>query len=114
MIEYDLRQKQITAEQLNKVLEAGDNITLTVIDSCSLRIDSAGGSGGPNTGIKYHLKNTDDISVLDCFEYLVCGDFILDPGARFTVDAGGRLAVLEGPIFNDGVITNNGVIKLGA
>jgi hypothetical protein len=31
-----------------------------------------------------------------------------------TIDAGGRLAVIEGPILNDGTITNNGVIKLGA
>ena len=110
---WDLRQRQISAEQLAKVLEAGTNITLTVVDSCTLRIDSTGG-GGASTGVKYHLKDTDDITVLDCFEYLICGTFILDTLARFTVDAGGRLAVIDGPILNDGTIINNGVIKLGA
>jgi hypothetical protein len=95
------------------VLEAGTNITLTVVDSCTLKIDATG-SGGPSTGTKYHLKDGDDITVLDCFEYLICGTFILDTLAMFTIDAGGRLAVIEGPILNDGTITNNGVIKLGA
>lgn len=113
MEEYDLRQRQISAEQLSKVLQAGNNITLTVVDSCTLRIDATG-SGGPSTGTKYHLKSTDNITVLDCFEYLICGNFILDSGAQMTIDAGGRLAVIEGPILNDGTITNNGVIKLGA
>jgi len=110
---WDLRQRQISAEQLAKVLEAGTNITLTVVDSCTLKIDATG-SGGPSTGTKYHLKDTDDITVIDCFEYLICGTFILDTLARFTIDAGGRLAVIDGPILNDGTITNNGVIKLGA
>ena len=110
---WDLRQRQISAEQLAKVLEAGTNITLTVVDSCTLKIDATG-SGGPSTGTKYHLKDGDDISVIDCFEYLICGTFILDTLARFTVDTGGRLAVIDGPILNDGTITNNGVIKLGA
>ena len=111
--EYDLRQRAITADQLLKVLQAGTNITLTKIDDCTLRID-ASGSGGPSTGTKYHLKPTDNITVLDCFEYLICGNFILDAGAQFTIDSGGRLAVIEGPILNDGTITNNGVIKLAA
>jgi hypothetical protein len=110
--EYDLRQSQISAEQLAKVLEAGNNITLTVVNDCTLRID-ASGSGGPSTGTKYHLKDGDDITVLDCFEYLICGTFILDTLARFTINTGARLAVIEGPILNDGVITNNGVIKNG-
>ena len=110
---WDLRQRQISAEQLAKVLEAGTNITLTVVDSCTLKIDATG-SGGPSTGTKYHLKDGDDISVIDCFEYLICGTFILDTLARFTINAGGRLAVIDGPILNDGTITNNGVIKLGA
>ena len=114
MQEYDLRQRQISAEQLAKVLEAGTNITLTVVDSCTLRIDSTGGSGGPSTGTKYHLKPGDLITVEDCFEYLICGNFILDAGAQMIIDAGGRLAIIEGPILNDGTITNNGVIKLGA
>jgi hypothetical protein len=102
-----------TANQLFKLLEAGTNITITKTSDCKVRID-ASGSGGPSTGTKYHLKDGDDITVLDCFEYLICGTFILDTLAMFTIDAGGRLAVIEGPILNDGTITNNGIIKLGA
>jgi len=113
VIEIDLRQRAITANQLLKVLEAGTNITLTKVDDCTLRID-ASGSGGPSTGTKWHLKSGDNINVLDCFEYLICGNFVLDVGAQMVIDAGGRLAVIEGPILNDGTITNNGVIKLGA
>jgi len=102
----------INACTLNEILQAGSNITLTVIDECTLRIDSTGGSGGPSTGIKYHLKSTDNITVPDCFEYLVGCDFILDAGAVITVDAGGRLTVHEA-ITNDGVIFNDGLIKIG-
>lgn len=114
MQEYDLRQRQISAQQLSKVLEAGTNIVLTVVDSCTLRIDSTGGSGGPSTGTKYHLKPGDLITVEDCFEYLICGDFIIDSGAQMVIDSGGRLAIIEGPLTLNGVLTNNGVIKLGA
>lgn len=102
-----------TAVQLFKLLEAGNNVTITKTSDCKVRID-ASGSGGPSTGTKYHLSSTDIITVLDRFEYLICGNFILDAGAQMTIDAGGRLAVIEGPILNDGTITNNGVIKLGA
>ncbi len=102
-----------TAGQLFKLLEAGNNVTITKTSDCKVRID-ASGSGGPSTGTKYHLSSTDIITVLDRFEYLICGNFILDAGAQMTIDAGGRLAVIEGPILNDGTITNNGVIKLGA
>ena len=102
-----------TADQLFKLLEAGTNITITKTSDCKVRIDSSGGGGGPSTGTKYHLKDGDDITVLDCFEYLICGTFILDTLARFTIDTSARLAVIEGPILNDGVITNNGVIKNG-
>ena len=70
MIEYDLRQRAITADQLLKVLEAGNNIVLTKVDECTLRIDSTGG-GCNSTGIKYHLKSTDNITVEDCFEYFI-------------------------------------------
>jgi len=102
----------INACTLNEILQAGSNITLTVIDECTLRIDSTGGSGGPSTGIKYHLKSTDNITVPDCFEYLVGCDFILDAGAIFTIDVGGRLTVHQ-TITNDGVIFNDGLIKIG-
>ena len=99
--------------QLFKLLEAGNNITITKTSDCKVRID-ASGSGGPSTGTKYHLSSTDIITVLDRFEYLICGNFILDAGAQMIIDEGGRLAIIEGPILNDGTITNNGVIKLGA
>jgi len=110
MKHYDL-DINISGVDLEKALEAGDNITFSIVD-CKLRIDSTGGSGGPSTGIKYHLKSTDNITVPDCFEYLVGCDFILDAGAVITVDAGGRLTVHEA-ITNDGVIFNDGIIKIG-
>ena len=101
----------ITADQLIKLLEAGNNITLTV-DDCKVRIDANGG-GGSSTGIKYHLKSGDSIIVNDCFEYLVACDLILDVGSQITIEEGGRLVIIEGLITNDGVIVNDGLIKNG-
>ena len=110
MIEFDLRNKSVTADQLLKVLDAGTNISLVKIDNCTLQINSTG--VGQN-GLKYHLKKTDNITVTECYEYNVCGSFILDSGAQFTIDSGGRLAIIVGPIKNDGIIINNGIIKNG-
>lgn len=112
MIEYDLRQRAITADQLLKVLEAGNNITLTKVDECTLKIDASGG-GGVGVGTKYHLKDGDLVTVEECIEYFIACNFILDDGAQMIIDEGGRLVVHDGPITNDGVLTNDGVIKLG-
>ena len=95
---------------LEKILQAGNNITITKIDNCTLEISSSG--GGANNGIKYHLKSTDDITVKDCYEYFIALDFILDNGARFTIENGGRLVIHSGVLKNDGIITNNGLIQI--
>jgi len=97
---------------LEKILQAGTNITITKVDNCTLEISSSGGGGNSN-GIKYHLKNGDNITVQDCFEYFIACGFILDPGAIMTIDSGGRLVIYNGIIQNDGVLLNNGIIKNG-
>jgi len=56
----DLR-KVISADELLKVLQAGNNISI-------------------NKGTKYHLKNGDNITVQDCFQYYLYCNFILDSG----------------------------------
>lgn len=102
----------IDACELEKVLKAGNNITITKLDDCTLEISSSGGSGS-NSGIKYHLKNGDNITVEDCFEYFIACDFIIDNGASITIENGARLIIHSGVIKNDGLITNNGIIKIG-
>jgi len=111
---YTLDTNKISADALLKVLQAGNNTTLTKIDECTVRIDTSGGGGGTSDGTQYHLKLGDDKTVEECIEYLICGTFIIDTGVTFTIDPGGRLAVIDGPILNDGTIVNNGVIKNGA
>lgn len=112
MISYDLRYKYINANQLEKVLQAGSNITITKIDECTLEISSTA-NGGASNGIKYHLKSTDNITVEDCFEYFIACDFILDFGSTFTIENGARFVSHQGLITNDGTITNDGIIKNG-
>ena len=58
----------IDACDLESILKAGNNITITKLDDCTLEISSSGGGGNSN-GIKYHLKNGDNITVQDCYEY---------------------------------------------
>lgn len=105
MINYNL-DTTITADELLKVIEAGSGITLTKIDCCTLRISS---TGGASNGLKYHLKAGDNITVEECFEYCICGDFIVDDGAMFNIEAGGILEV-GGMIVNQGIICNEGII----
>lgn len=97
---------------LEKILKAGNNITITKLNNCTLEISASGGGGNSN-GIKYHLKNGDNITVQDCFEYFIACGFILDTGAIMTIDSGGRLVIYNGIIQNDGVLLNNGIIKNG-
>lgn len=101
-----------TANDLFKLLEEGNNITITKTSDCKVRID-ASGSGGPSTGTKWHLKLGDNITVADCFEYFIACNMIIDTGVTFTIDAGGRLVLHDGPLQNDGTIINDGVIKIG-
>lgn len=98
---------------LENILQAGQNITITKLDNCTLQISATGGGGGDtNNGIKYHLKSGDDITVKDCYEYFIALDFIVDSGARFTIENGGRLVIHSGVLKNDGLITNNGLINI--
>ena len=102
----------IDACDLENILKAGNNITITKLDDCTLEISSSGGGGNSN-GIKYHLKNGDNITVEDCYEYFIACDFIIDNGANFTIENGARLVIHSGVLKNDGLITNNGLIKIG-
>ena len=109
MPSYDLRYNYLTADQLLKVLQAGNNISINKIDDCTVEISSTG--GGTSNGTKYHLKNGDNITVQDCFQYYLYCNFILDSGSSFTIDSGGQLVVQDGTITNDTTIVNNGIIK---
>tara|TARA_R110001606_G_scaffold91591_3_gene204251 strand:+ start:2487 stop:2825 length:339 start_codon:yes stop_codon:yes gene_type:complete len=111
MISYNL-DNIIDVCELEKVLKAGNNITITKLDDCTLEISSSGGGGNSN-GIKYHLKNGDNITVQDCFEYFIACNFIVDNGATMTIENGARLIIHSGIIINEGLITNNGLIKIG-
>jgi hypothetical protein len=95
---------------LEKILQAGNNITITKIDNCTLEISSSGG-GGANNGIKYHLKSGDNIVVEDFFQYYLYCNFILDNGSIFTINSEGQLVVDNGIITNDSIIVNDGIIK---
>lgn len=95
---------------LEKILQAGSNITITKIDNCTLEISSSGG-GGSNSGIKYHLKSGDNIVVEDFFQYYLYCNFILDNGSVFTINSEGQLVVDNGMITNDAIIVNDGIIK---
>jgi len=100
----------IDACDLENILKAGNNITITKLDDCTLEISSSGGGGNSN-GIKYHLKNGDNITVQDCFQYYLYCNFILDSGSIFTINSGGQLVVEDGMITNDAIIVNDGIIK---
>jgi hypothetical protein len=102
----------IDACELEKVLQAGNNITITKLNNCTLEISASGGGGNSN-GIKYHLKNGDNITVQDCFEYFIACDFIIDNGANFTIENGARLVIHSGALKNDGYIKSDGLIKIG-
>ena len=101
----------IDACDLENILKAGNNITITKLDDCSLEISASG--GGSSNGIKYHLKNGDNITVQDCYEYFIACNFILDTGSIMTIENGGRLVIHSGIIENNGVLLNNGIIKNG-
>lgn len=97
---------------LDNILKAGNNITITKLNNCTLEISASGGGGNSN-GIKYHLKNGDNITVQDCFEYFIACDFIIDNGASFTIENGARLVIHSGALKNDGYIKSDGLIKIG-
>ena len=99
----------ITACDLEQILQAGANITITKIDSCTLEISSTGGGGGAD-GIKYHFISGESQTVVDRFQYNLYYNLILDNNSIFTIDLGGQLVVHEGAITNNGQLINNGQI----
>ncbi len=107
MKNYDLNTV-ITACDLEDVLKAGSNITITKIDSCTLEISSTG--GGLSNGIKYHFKDGDETIIEECIQYNLYYNLILDINSKFTIDSGGQLIVHNGFINNCGQLVNNGQI----
>ncbi len=99
----------ITACDLEEILKAGTNITITKIDNCTLEISSTGG-GGSSNGVKYHLQDGDDVVVESFFQYHLGHNFILDEGSKFTINENGQLYLHNGYICNEGEIINNGEI----
>ncbi len=59
-------------------------------------------------GIKYHIETTDDITVLDKYEYLVYGDLILEG----TLTNYGKIVIINGALINTGTFNNFGTILL--
>jgi len=108
MKNYDL-DKIISACDLENVLQAGSNITITKVDDCSLVISSTA-TGGTSNGIKWHLISGDDITVSQYFQYHVSHKFQIDNNAKFTISNDAQLVVHDGEICNFGEIINNGEI----
>lgn len=106
---YDLRNRPITSEQLLKAIQAGDNITITKIDECTIEISSNAESG--DGLILWRLRTGDDFTIPEYKEYNVCGKFVIDDGVVLTIDSNGRLCVICGDLQNEGEIINNGEIK---
>jgi hypothetical protein len=99
----------ITACDLEEILKAGTNITITKLDDCTLEISSTGG-GGSSNGIKYHFKDGESITIEECIQYNLYYNLILDINSIFTIDLGGQLVVHNGFINNNGQLVNNGQI----
>jgi hypothetical protein len=45
-------------------------------------------------GIKFHLRDGDDILVKKDYQYIVYNDLIIDPGANLTLEVGAELVIL--------------------
>ena len=99
--------KVITACELEKVLQAGSNITITKIDDCTLEISSPGGSGAAN-GLKYHFLTGETMTVPVRNQYNLYRNMILDAGSTFTVDVAGQLVIHNGALVNNGSLIING------
>lgn len=101
----DLRK--MCAESLLKLLCEGQNIELDIVDN-KVCISS---TGVGVDGIKYHLKDGDDITVLDCYQYVIECDLTMDEGSTMNVDEGGKLIIKEGCLILDGCLTLDGQLK---
>ncbi len=98
---------QITACDLEAILQAGSNITITKIDDCTLEISSTA-TGGSSDGIKYHFTTGETKTIQARFQYNLYHNLILDAGSTFTVDAQGQLIVHNGTLVNNGALIING------
>ena len=98
--------KTIDICYLEKAIVAGDNISITKLDSCTLEISSTAG-----TGIKYHLKDGDVVTVKECFQYNIEGDFIMDENSIFVSDTGSQLVIEDGCLILNGCLVLNGCLK---
>jgi len=65
---------------------------------------------GSFSGIKNHLKLGDDITILDCFQYVSYKRMSIDSGVTVTINEGAEFGVHNGILKNDGLIINNGII----
>lgn len=105
--ESDFRKRGLTADQLDKVLSEGTNITITKIDNCTLEISSTGGSA---QGVKWHIKAGETVTVPDCYQYILREKLLIDATATFQIDSGGQLVIEDGILCNDGTLINDGEI----
>ena len=108
MVGKDLRK--MCSGDLLKLLCEGDNITLEIVNG-QVCISSTGGGAAADPGIKYHIKDGDDIIVKECYEYLVDCGFFIDEGGMFTLENGAKLINKNEIIVNNGVLKNCGLIK---
>ena len=108
MKSYDLNYS-IDACDLQDILHAGSNITITKVDNCTLQISSTGGAGGGN-GLKYHLVSGESVTVAQRDQYNLFYNLILDNNSNFTINNTAQLVVKDGTITNNGILTNNGQI----
>jgi len=85
------------------------NIKYDKILDCLREADTVSQSNGT----KFQLFNGDSVTVQSGFEYFLACNFILDAGSSLTLNTNSRLVLHDGPLINNGIITNNGVIKIG-
>jgi len=98
----------LNACDLEAILKAGNNITITKINDCTLEISASG--GGAANGIKYHFIAGESQIIENRYQYNLYYNLILDLNSNFTIDLGGQLVVHKGYILNNGTLTNNGQI----
>jgi hypothetical protein len=104
----------------NWIASSGTNIILTTTGSTGVATFSGGILNIPNytfvgvtqSGIKYTISPTDNITVGPDYEYLVYGDFTIEPGATFSIQPEGKLVIINGALTNNGALINLGSVEL--